>query len=148
MSDTRPLIYCSGLVSPGIEDMLLHTLRTSKKLVIIWYPKGWVIQLMILIVCSAASSSGLSVLHLDNESEYGSHWAGLTLENFLEWAANSGRIDDSAAEVYHAKPQQSSSCTSAFWESFPWANLQCIVFWRIFIMTRSQPLRRLFLRWL
>eukprot|EP00951_Prasinocladus_malaysianus_P000931 scaffold6452_cov30-Prasinocladus_malaysianus.AAC.2 len=36
--------------------------------------------------CRAAAKAGKSVLQLDSEDQYGSHWASLNLEGFLRWS--------------------------------------------------------------
>jgi len=37
------------------------------------------------ILAGAAAKAGKSVLHLDGAEQYGSHWAGLSLDAFLKW---------------------------------------------------------------
>lgn len=44
-----------------------------------------------LWVTRAASSAGQSVLQLDPDAEYGSHWVGLTGDSFLQWAERQQR---------------------------------------------------------
>ncbi len=44
---------------------------------------SWMVN-TVFYSCSAAATSGLSILHLDNDSEYGSDWAALDPRSFLE----------------------------------------------------------------
>lgn len=48
---------------------------------------------------SAVAQAGKSVLHLDPAAHYGTHWAGLRLDQFLEWAHSLQKKGQSEAAV-------------------------------------------------
>ena len=63
-----------------------------------------------MCVCgSAIAQAGKSVLHIDPGAHYGTHWAGLHLDQFLDWAASlqhESRSD--AAVIGHTAPEPPS----------------------------------------
>ncbi|VDP09975.1 unnamed protein product [Soboliphyme baturini] len=55
------------------------------------------------LLSAACSRAGLSVLHLDRNSNYGGNWASFSFSNFVEWCEH-----DSRESLNHAGPQPTS----------------------------------------